>query len=142
MKGEHPIHASCIAIDGRGVLIRGPSGAGKSDLALRLIDRGAVLVADDYVLINQGQNALIANPPETIKGQMEVRGIGIITLPFCTNIPLCLCVDLVAEEERHPQHEETVEIQGQRLRRIKIAPHHLSSPIKVELALNALASVT
>jgi serine kinase of HPr protein (carbohydrate metabolism regulator) len=140
MNHEHPIHASCVAIDGRGVLIRGASGAGKSDLALRLIDRGAVLVADDYVLLNQGQGALIASPPATIKAKMEVRGLGIITLPYCTGIPIHLCVDLVEEEERHPQNEETVEIRGQRVRRIHIAPHHLSSPIKVELALNALAS--
>ncbi|RME65602.1 MAG: aldolase, partial [Alphaproteobacteria bacterium] len=42
------VHGTCVAIDGAGVLILGPSGAGKSDFALRLIDEGAVLVADDY----------------------------------------------------------------------------------------------
>jgi serine kinase of HPr protein (carbohydrate metabolism regulator) len=139
MNDEQPIHASCVAIDGRGVLIRGASGAGKSDLALRLIDRGAVLVADDYVHLNRSDGALIATPAETIKGRIEVRGLGIITLPYCADIPIHLCVDLVEEEERHPLCEETVEIRGQVIRRIKIAPHHLSSPIKVELALNALA---
>ena len=45
------IHASCVAIDGRALLIEGASGDGKSDLALRLIDRGATLVSDDYTCL-------------------------------------------------------------------------------------------
>ncbi|MBM3488544.1 MAG: hypothetical protein FJX67_18250, partial [Alphaproteobacteria bacterium] len=51
MTGPLRLHATCIAVDGIGVLVRGASGAGKSDLALRLIDAGARLVADDQVLV-------------------------------------------------------------------------------------------
>jgi serine kinase of HPr protein (carbohydrate metabolism regulator) len=58
------VHATCVAIDGRGILIRGRSGAGKSDLALRLIDRGARLVSDDYtILAASGGRLRAAAPP-------------------------------------------------------------------------------
>ena len=49
------LHMSCVAIDGRAVLIAGRSGRGKSDLALRLLDRGAGLVSDDYVFVRRSE---------------------------------------------------------------------------------------
>ena len=60
------IHASCVALDGTGLMLRGPSGAGKSDLALRLIDDGARLVADDQVCLERSGEQLIASPPPRI----------------------------------------------------------------------------
>ena len=78
------------------MLLRGPSGAGKSDLALRLIDSGARLVADDQVLIAEAAGALIARAPETIRGRMEVRGVGIVAVEAVDAAPLVLIVDLVA----------------------------------------------
>ena len=63
------LHATCVAIDGRALLIEGRSGAGKSDLALRLIDRGATLVSDDYTRLTRSGDALIASAPETIRGR-------------------------------------------------------------------------
>jgi serine kinase of HPr protein (carbohydrate metabolism regulator) len=76
------IHATCVAIGGQGVLIMGPSGIGKSDLALRLIDRGATLVSDDYTEIELVEGALTGRPPATIAGKIEVRGVGIVTMVF------------------------------------------------------------
>ena len=72
------LHASTVAIQGRAVLIEGLSGSGKSDLALRLIDRGAALVSDDYTLVKHRGDGLVACAAPNIAGKIEVRGLGII----------------------------------------------------------------
>ena len=69
------LHATAVAIGGVAVLIEGPSGSGKSDLALRLIDRGAVLISDDQTLLIRAGSRLLARPPQTIAGKLEVRGV-------------------------------------------------------------------
>ena len=91
------IHAGCVAIGGLGVLILGESGAGKSDLALRLIDEGAKLVADDRCELFLGPGGkLWARPPASIAGLLEMRGIGIIALPHAAKAPLAMAVRLDA----------------------------------------------
>lgn len=105
------IHASCVAIAGGAVLLRGPSGAGKSDLALRLIDAGARLVADDRTRLQRQGASLIAFAPESILGLLEVRGLGPVALPFAAPTQLCLIVDLVSRDAvpRLPEpHFETI----------------------------------
>src|SRR3546814_1639400 len=72
------IHASCVAAGNGGVLILGQSGQGKSDLALRLIDRGARLVADDRCDVWHERGRLWCRPPGPLAGKIEVRGIGIV----------------------------------------------------------------
>ena len=74
------LHATAVAIDGRAVLLRGPSGSGKSDLALRLIDAGARLVADDQSELSRRGDVLMVRAPATIAGLIEVRGLGILRL--------------------------------------------------------------
>lgn len=93
------IWGNVLSIDGRGVLLRGPSGSGKSDLALRLIDSGANLVADDRVELAREGNSLIARAPESLSGRMEVRGIGIVSVPTVQRAALVLVVDLVPPEQ-------------------------------------------
>ncbi len=88
-------HASCVSVDGKGILLLSESGAGKSDLALRLIHAGAVLVSDDQVILMQKGNTLLASPPEKIAGLIEARGIGLLTMPYQQDIPLALVVQLV-----------------------------------------------
>lgn len=130
------IHASCVAIGGRGVLLTGPSGAGKSDLALRLIDRGAVLVSDDGVAIVRRDDRLIASPPATIAGKIEVRGIGITALPFAAEAPLALWVALDAAPERMPPDPLPARAyDGLALPLLALAPFEPSAPLKVELGL-------
>lgn len=68
------IHATCVEVEGLGVLLRGPAGSGKSDLALRLIDDGARLIADDYTDLTIEEGRIIARAPDTIQDLMEVRG--------------------------------------------------------------------
>ncbi|MBY0432154.1 MAG: HPr kinase/phosphatase C-terminal domain-containing protein, partial [Rhodospirillales bacterium] len=99
------IHATCVEIDGGGVLLRGESGSGKSDLALRLIDSGARLVADDQVELVADAGRLVAAAPRRLAGLMEVRGLGIVALPHLDAVPVRLAVDLVppAQIERMPQ---------------------------------------
>ncbi|TAL01877.1 MAG: hypothetical protein EPO08_08690 [Rhodospirillaceae bacterium] len=89
------LHATCVALDGTGVLLRGASGAGKSDLALRLIDGGAVLVADDYCEVTATAGHLTATAPTAIAGKMEVRGYGIVALPVAASATIALVVDLM-----------------------------------------------
>ena len=102
MSEEANIHASCVALGGRGVLLLGPSGAGKSDLALRLIDDGATLVADDRTLLFAKGGALHAKAPASIKGLLEIRGVGIVKLPVRASVRIALVVKLGGEGARLP----------------------------------------
>lgn len=92
------LHASCVAVNGQGVLLIGPSGSGKSDLALRLIDQGAQLVSDDQVELSARDGTLIANAPEAIFGLLEIRGIGIVKTTALAACRVALVVDLARKE--------------------------------------------
>ena len=131
------IHASCIAIGGRAVLLAGRSGAGKSDLALRLIDRGATLVSDDYTRLIRRDGRLYASPPAQA-GRIEVRGIGIVDMPHLADVPVALLVDLAAQVPRMPE-PATRRLAGVDLPTAALAPLEASAPIKVELLLAAIA---
>jgi len=134
------VHGTSVALGGDGVLLRGPSGCGKSDLALRLIDGGARLIADDQTELRRAGTAVIASPPATIAGQIEVRGIGILRVPFVASAPLRLVVDLVSAEvvERMPE-AAFCELLQSRIPRLALAPFEASTPAKVRFALAALA---
>lgn len=129
------VHATAVALGDRGVLIVGASGAGKSDLALRLIDRGARLIADDYVEIRVADGRAYGSPPPSIAGRLEVRGIGIAILPYVRDVALALVVDLDTAPARLP--ERTVrQVEGIEIAGIAINAHDASAPVKVELALS------
>ncbi len=97
------LHASCVALDGRGVLILGRSGAGKSSLALELMALGARLVADDRTVLHPGNGAPVASCPPTILGRIEARGLGILAADPAPPVPVVLVVDLdTPEAERLP----------------------------------------
>lgn len=133
------VHASTVAVDGTGVLIRGPSGAGKSDLALRLIDEGAVLVADDYTTVSPQDGRVIARPPATITGLIELRGYGIVCLPTLPEAPVALIVDLCpwAEAPRLPE-ERTDILCGLPVPRAYIDPAQPSATARIRQILTAL----
>jgi HPr kinase/phosphorylase len=99
------VHGTAIAIDGDAILLRGPPGAGKSDLALRLIDGGARLVADDQTELRRTGPRLWVRAPAALAGLIEVRGIGILRVDALAEAPLVMCVDLApsVEVERLPQ---------------------------------------
>lgn len=131
------IHASCVAIGAHGVLLLGPSGAGKSDLALRLIDRGAALVADDRCELAEIGGRLLCAPPDALAGLLEVRGIGITERAWTAPMPIMLAVRLTERAERMPA-SVIEELGGHVLPAVRINAFEASAPIKVELALARL----
>jgi serine kinase of HPr protein (carbohydrate metabolism regulator) len=132
------LHASCVQLGSVGVVLLGPSGVGKSDLALRLIDAGALLVADDQLQVEATPAGLLGRPAETLAGLLEVRGLGILRLPYCRVSPLGLVVDLDAARPapRLPE-PSTYPILGIELRRLLLDPRQASAAAKVRLALCA-----
>ena len=133
------LHASCVLIDGAGVLLHGASGTGKSDLALRLIDRGAALVSDDYTLLRRVGDRLLASPPETIAGRIEVRGLGLIDMPHAQEAYVRLLIALDEPVPRMPEDEAPARwIAGVAVPVVALAALEASAPIKVELALRTL----
>jgi HPr kinase/phosphorylase len=121
------------------VLLRGPSGAGKSDLALRLIEAGARLVADDRTMLGRAGDTVMASAPASIAGLIEVRGLGIRRLArnqLLARATVVLLVDLVApaaiERLPEPDHEALLGID---LPVLKLAPFEASSCAKLRLAV-------
>jgi len=131
------LHASCVAIGEQAVLIAGRSGTGKSDLALRLIDRGAVLVSDDYTEVRRRDRTLYATPPARIAGKIEVRGVGIVDMTHRPEAEIALLIDLEAEVKRMPE-PQTRRLAGVDVPVFALSPLEASAPIKVELLLKAL----
>jgi serine kinase of HPr protein (carbohydrate metabolism regulator) len=129
------LHVSCVSRGGRAILISGRSGSGKSDLALRLIDRGATLVSDDYTCVRRVSGRLLAKAPENIEGKIEVRGVGILEYEAAKDVPVCLYVDLERDVERLPAGGETIRIAGLDVPVIAANALEASAPVKVEAAL-------
>lgn len=135
------IWGNVVSIDGRGVLLRGPSGIGKSDLALRLIDGGASLVADDRVEITREGDSLIARAPEALSGRMEVRGIGIVSVQAVQRVSLVLVIDLVPLEQvpRMPDPGRWTHL-GISVPVISLYALEASGPAKVRLAVRQVST--
>lgn len=145
------IHGTAVALADHGILIRGHSGAGKSDLALRLLAlphdgypalaippiRNIALVSDDQVEIAVSGGNVLLSAPETIRGKIEVRGLGIVTVPQRNAVPLALVVDIVdrAQIERMPE-TATVVIAGNLVAAMPVAAFEVSAPLKILIALH------
>ncbi len=143
------LHGTCVSVGGEGVLILGEPGSGKSALALRLIDepgygisgvllRGE-LVADDQVIVTCGKDRLMASAPASLRGKLEIRGLGIVTLATPPSVPLALVVKLQAHSaiERLPD-PATFDILGMALPLLEIDAKTPSAPARLRAALNWL----
>jgi HPr kinase/phosphorylase len=133
------IHASCVAINNKAVLIVGPPGSGKSDLALRLVDDGAQLIADDQVELQLDDNGhLQASAPISILGLIEVRHIGLLKMPYAGRTPVAQYVELSLPEEKLERLPEaqTILVLGQSVRCFKLPSFAASTPAKIRAALS------
>lgn len=140
------IHGTCALVGAAGVLITGPSGAGKTDFALALIEdrlragRFACLVADDRVGIANRNGRLIAHAPAAIAGLCELRGRGLVRMPFEWEAVVRLNVDIVEPEDQERMLEEgagTAVIEHVEIPRQPVAR---GAPNAVRLVLAALAN--
>jgi serine kinase of HPr protein (carbohydrate metabolism regulator) len=140
------VHGTCVALGRTAALLRGPSGSGKSDLALRflfLARRGPaaleapILVADDQVWLVPGDARLLARAPDSIRGKMEVRGVGIVDVKSLAEADLALVVDLVAasDVERLPDDALKTRLLGVDVPLVRLYPWEASAPIKLAVAL-------
>jgi HPr kinase/phosphorylase len=105
------LHATCVSLDGRGLLILGPSGVGKSGLALALISRGAALVSDDRTRLTVVGDQLVANCPNPdLQGMIEAYGVGILSAPAVDRTDVRLVVDLgrVETDRLPPRRKVTI----------------------------------
>lgn len=133
------IHASCVALSGRGVLLMGPSGVGKSDVAMRLIDGGAELVSDDRTDLWVQGDTLLAAPPPTLAGLLEIRPVGLVRLPFRDKeTPVALCVALHAEDEQLERLPQALyhSLLDQKVRKIDLPGRAASTPAVIRAVLS------
>jgi len=132
------VHATAVAIAGAGVLIRGPSGQGKSDLALRLIDRGAMLISDDQVDILCRGNELLLSPPPPLAASFEIRSLGIWEREYLSGVALKLIVDLKQQTDRLPLDRQVMILLGIRVPSCTLNAMESSAAIKAEWALQRI----
>ena len=126
--------ASCVSIGGRGLMIEGAPGTGKSSLALALIDRGAILVGDDGVMLERRGPGLIATPPAAIRGKFEIRNVGIVDLPVTsTHVALILRLDPAAP--RFVEAATTASMLGIAVPVLAFAIDPVASAVRAEHAL-------
>jgi serine kinase of HPr protein (carbohydrate metabolism regulator) len=136
------LHATLVArrIGGRwlGALIRGPSGAGKSTLALRSLDAGFRLIADDRVVVFASGGRAFGKPPKPLEGLIEVRSVGVIATPDTARLSeIALVVDLVPATDRTPDPDIDL-IAGVCVPRLGLALADADLPRRLTVALAAL----
>jgi HPr kinase/phosphorylase len=128
------LHATSVAVDGRGLLVIGPAGAGKSALALQMIGLGALLIADDQTEIYLHDGHPHLRCPTQIQGLIEARQVGILHAPCTPSAPLRLVVDLGQHEaERLPERHDMM-ILGQRIDLV-FATEYAHFPVALMLQL-------
>ena len=136
------VHATAVLAGAQGVLIRGASGAGKSSLALALIERGARLIADDQVHLSACHGRLVATAHGAVRGKLELRGRGLLSVPHERSAVIQLVVDIVPDEglERLPDdHQLTDNVLGVTLSRQPVPATLDPARRLVSAALRALS---
>ena len=132
------IHSTSVVLDDNGILITGDSGSGKSDLALRLIHSGATLISDDITFCEKKIDRIILSCPSQTKGLLEVREVGIITVPFVEQIKLKMIVKLMNKELERLPRKKFSKLLGINIPLLTINGNNTSSVIKVKVKLNEI----
>ncbi len=132
--------ASCVAIGGRAVVIEGEPGSGKSSLALALIDRGALLIGDDTVVLElrrdeTGSNRLLASPPPNIAGLLEIRNVGLLSFQTAHELPVSLLLRLDQDAPRFIDAAESVDLAGAVIPLVRLWPNSPVLYLRAEAAL-------
>jgi serine kinase of HPr protein (carbohydrate metabolism regulator) len=122
------LHASCVALQGRGLLILGASGSGKSSLSLQLMAYGCALVADDAVAVSRDNGLLVADCPPSIRGRIEARGLGLLAAEPAGAVRLAAVVDLDRIETQRLPPERTLTLLGVAVPLILNSPRLLFAP--------------
>ncbi|TRD12646.1 serine kinase [Erythrobacter insulae] len=129
------MQASAVVISGRTMVIEGAPGSGKSSLALALIDRGAGLIGDDGVTLERLGDRLVASPPANITGLIELRGVGLVTLPVAKAAPVAIILSLDTPSERLPLSVPAREIMGISIPVLGFEPGNIAPAVRAEWAL-------
>ncbi len=130
------VHGTSIALEDNGVLIVGRSGSGKSDLALRLIDSGGTLISDDQTLCLKRKNEIFLFSIKEIYGLLEVRGMGIIKVPYIENVKMKIIVSLVKTKSKQSNFKNKKKLFGLNFPYLEIDPNEISAVAKIKLKLN------
>ena len=130
------VHGSAVALEDNGVLIVGCSGSGKSDLALRLIDSGGTLISDDQTLCLKKQNDIFLFSIEEIYGLLEIRGMGIIKVPYIENVKMRIVVSMVKKKTERLFLKNKKKLLGLDYPLLELEPNEVSAVAKIKLKLN------
>lgn len=139
--GQFARQSTCVAIAGRAILIEGAPGVGKSDLALRLIDRGAMLIGDDSILLERAEDRLVARPHPATRGLLEVRNLGLLHFECLDAAPVALLITLDTAAPRYIETPATFTLYGLNLPHVRLWPASGAVAIKAELALRRMGGV-
>jgi HPr kinase/phosphorylase len=126
--------STAVAIGGWALLIEGAPGTGKSSLALALIDRGATLIGDDGIALATRDGVLWAVPAPATAGLIELRNVGLVTLPT-TEAPVALVIDLLEKAPRFVEHPGSIDISGQPIPHLAFDPRGPAAAVRAEYAL-------
>ncbi len=130
------IYATCVSFNSKGILLLGASGSGKSDIALRLIfSHNCTLIADDRVDLLQANGQILASPPQSLQGLLEVRGLGIVNYPFIASIPVKVVVQLTSEVIERMPKPEFWDFENIKIPLFKLNPSEVSCCEKILTAL-------
>jgi serine kinase of HPr protein (carbohydrate metabolism regulator) len=129
------VQTACVAVNGRAVLIESRSDEARTDLTLRMIDRNAVLVADDCTICQRQDGALLARAPDASRGRIDVRGLGVVELSYAERVPVDLLVVILDSPPRFPEDQRKRRIAGIDVPVLALSALDPSAPIKVELAV-------
>jgi serine kinase of HPr protein (carbohydrate metabolism regulator) len=133
------IQGACVAIEGRGVLIEARDDLQRTDLLLRLLDRGATLVADARTACSRRGHALFAAPLTGAAGHVEIRGIGTVAMENLAEVPVALIAVVLEATPRLPEDRRFRNIAGVAVPVLALGPSETAAPIKIDYALKALA---
>lgn len=132
------VHGTTVEIEGFGVILLGESGVGKSDLALRLMDHGALLVSDDQTIVSLHKGTIWASAPKTIQGQIEIRQIGVQHVPFVKQSPLFFAVQLTLDCVDRMPERQILSYFEKELPLYHLHPHEASTPAKIRFLVEQL----